>query len=227
MIKDIYLLKASKEFTVKPRQEVRIDLKLRKKKRKPCTRISGTVFTHGVGVSGATVKILDRKLNPVTHATTGEAGGYLIEGLPPGDYKIMAAAVGFAPSSPLKFSMHAKQAKLINLEIRDNPAGKKGFVYGIVKNNDTGEAIDEALITLLAGMPEVPLAKTTSNGDGQFLLCNIVPGQYCLLTTKPGYVSSPIIFQLKAGEFLSVDVRLDAELFAESKPEKYAEANRV
>ena len=210
MITDRFLLTQSKEFNLEPNEEVRVDLKLKKKPCSPETKITGRVTHDGIPVPKATVKILDQKFDPVIHAITNQDGIYLIENLMPGDYKLTATAEGFLAADSINFSLKAKETKTINVQIKEDKASRKNsFIYGNVTEFMTAKIIKDAVIKLFSSASESPVAETTSNEFGQYLFCTIPPGKYFSVADKPGYLSSdPIQFEISAGRFVQVPIQL-------------------
>lgn len=210
MITDRFLLTQSKEFNLRPNEEVRVDLKLKKKPRSPETKITGRVTHDGIPVPKATVKVLDQKFDPVIHALTNQDGIYLIENLMPGDYKLTASAEGFLAADSISFSLQVKEEKTINIQIKEDKASRKNsFIYGTVTEFMTGKIIEDAVIKLFSSASEPPVAETASNESGQYLFCTIPPAKYFAVAGKPGYLTSdPIRFEIAAGQFVKVPFQL-------------------
>ena len=205
-----YLLTRSEEFRLEPNEEVRVDLKLNKR---PCptkNKITGKVTSCGRPVPHATVKVLDHKYNPVTHALTDQAGVYLIENLKSGDYKLTATAPGFLVADIVSFSIVPKEVIRINFSLKeDKSARENNFVYGTVRELMTMQAIKDCEISLFSPGSPRPYAEALSNESGQYLFCSIPPGEYFALAGKPGYFpSDPIKFLVAKGQLLKIDFLL-------------------
>ncbi|HOV80523.1 MAG TPA: carboxypeptidase regulatory-like domain-containing protein [Bacillota bacterium] len=205
-ITDRFLLTRSKEFSLGVNEEARVDLKLRMKPRRPETKITGRVTHRGVPVPGATVKVMDRKFNPVVHALTNKNGRYSIKNLMPGKYRLTAAAPGFLAAAGITFLL--KDGKIARIDIRikkDNTVRDYGFVYGTVTELTAGKVIEDAAVRLFSSGSDSPIAETASNESGQYLFCAIPPGKYLARAGKPGFLTSePIRFEIPAGRTVMV-----------------------
>lgn len=94
VIRDSYLLQRSEQFNLCPRQEMTVDLSLKKAPKEPCTVLMGSVAGNCAQIEGATVKVIDRCNKPIAHTVTDNKGKFIFENiLPPGEYKVIATAV--------------------------------------------------------------------------------------------------------------------------------------
>ena len=210
VIIDTDLLSASKQFVVNTNEEVRVDLFLKRKQCEPKTTVTGQVTTYSTPVKQATVKILDKKYNPITHAITNDNGNYCFKNVLPGDYKITATAPGFLVAPAIDFSIKKNETKKINIRIQSNTSTKKGFVYGIVTDQKTENRIEGVLITLFIDSSNIPLTQTVTNAYGQYLFCNIPPGNYYIKTYKRHYYNNPAnYFKICTGGFINVNIKMN------------------
>ena len=99
VIRDIYLLQRSEQFNLGPRQEMTVDLSLKRVPKELCTVLIGSVAGRCGQIEEATVKVLDRNNMPVAHTVTDQKGRFVFENiLPPGEYKVIATAEGYRVS---------------------------------------------------------------------------------------------------------------------------------
>lgn len=208
-IKDMYLLTESEKFVLEPGSEARVDIKLKKCPAPPDTKISGKVLSGGKPVSGATVKVLDRCFNPVTHATADEWGYYAIENLRPGCFKLTANAEGYIAARAIDIYLVPGGKRVINVNILPDPSSKKSFIYGIVTACGTGNPISRALVKLYTSSCMETYYNTLTNDSGQYLFCDIKPGEYYILSSKQGYHENSVTYlKVAEGQRMKVDMHL-------------------
>lgn len=209
VIKDIYPLVQSKPFDLKTAEEARVDLVLKKKPKKPMTKLTGYVTTYQFEpINQATVKVLDRCYNPIEHTMTNSEGEFaFIEILPPGNYKLTATAYGYRTAATIDFSIEKREAKNINIALKREPLIKKGSVYGMVTDSRMNSLLPNVSLLLLDSDGETA-AKTTSDAYGKYLLCGIEPGSYKLIGEKAGYYDSTTLILVEAGARISTDIQM-------------------
>jgi len=209
VITDIYPLVQSKKFYLKPTEEARVDLVLKKRPRDPKTILTGQVYAGcGWPINKATVKVLDRDYNPLVHTLTDIEGRYSFENiLQPGWYKLTAAADGYLTARTTSFILHSNNPKLINIELKSDPSADKGVVYGLVTDAWTKQPIMDASIILLDTNRRLT-AETTSNPQGQYLINRITPRKYSIIARKAGYSTSSIIVLVEKGLLIKSDIQL-------------------
>jgi uncharacterized surface anchored protein len=188
-IKDSYLLAASHTFELKDMQEVTVNIALNKVP--PCyyTLLTGRVLHRRKPIKGAVVKIFDCKYNPLFHAVTNSRGMYQFHNvLPPGKYKVVAAADGYQTSRVRRIKLKKKRVVKESFHLRRCPLYMGGVIYGKVREVKSRESIEGATVYLRdeRGL----IYKTTSNKEGQYIIYSIRPNKYKLTVKKHGYVTS-------------------------------------
>jgi 5-hydroxyisourate hydrolase-like protein (transthyretin family) len=145
--------------------------------------VTGTVRdTGGNLVSGATVKVFQLDGTPLAHTVTGSDGTYTIGNLPMGIYLLSTVKDGYVMSVTM------------NLALTEITNASNNVIYGIVKDNITGKAIEGVRVVLSQTVDgEVQVVDTCSSiSDGEYLLDNIVSGTYNLSYEKDGYISKEV-----------------------------------
>lgn len=214
MIKvDQFSLAQSKKFSLEPTEEIRVDLHLKRKSCLPETKIVGQVTHNSIPIPNATVKVLDLRFNPVAHTVTNASGTYSIENLKPGYYKLTATAKGFLTANTIDFSLKRKETQIINFELKaDLCSSECNFIYGTITILTTDTIIQDADIKLFSTDSEIPNAITTSNESGEYLFCDISPGDYSIIAIKAGFLpSNPIRLTLSAGQLVKIPIQLQAD----------------
>jgi len=209
VVSDIYPLAQSVPFELKPTEEARVDLVLRKKPSTPATRICGRVLTcDHEPINKATVKVLDRDYNPVTHTLTDENGMYVMNlALAPGCYRLTAAAEGFITARTIDFKLSSCYPKHINILMKQDPICGMAVIYGLTTGMKKQDPLADTLLVLCKGRTVV--AKTTSNAYGQYLFPVVPPNRYELTASRGGYISNSISVLAEGKSIIKCDIPLD------------------
>lgn len=126
--KDIYILAASDPFRIDGREEVTVNLNL--KKRRPCyqTLLTGCVCGRCSPLFKATVVVFDNRFRPFSHAETNERGLYELRNvLKPGEYYVVAKAFGYKTSRVKKAKIKRKRMKILSFELEKKCAYSNSF----------------------------------------------------------------------------------------------------
>lgn len=187
-IRDVYLLQRSEQFNLAPRQEMTVDLSLKKVPKEPCTVVMGSVAGKCGQIEGATVKVLDRSNKPIAHTVTDHEGKFVFKNiLPLGEYKVIATAEGYKVSRAYRFVLATKNPVSISIWLDVSDYLNLAAVYGVVYNEvNLGLANAKILITDYDN-PEVHEAFSQTNEDGEFLICGLKPKKYWISASKEGY----------------------------------------
>ena len=206
---DIYPLAQSSPFDLKPAEEARVDLVLQKKPPMPATRLCGRVLTcEHEPICRATVKVLDRDYNPVTHTLTDEHGLYNIKNmLAPGCYRLTAAAEGFLTARTIDF-MLGRYPQHIVLSLKKDPVHERGVIYGLTTDAEKKEPLADTLLMLCEEGGKL-VAKNSSNAYGQYLFPMVWPGKYVLTASRNGYLGQSVIVLAERKAMIKCDILLD------------------
>jgi uncharacterized surface anchored protein len=207
-IRDIYQLQRSEQFNLAPRQEMTVDLSLKKAPKEPCTVLMGSVAGKCGPLEGATVKVLDKSNKPVAHTSTDHKGKFVFENiLPPGEYKVIATAEGYKVSRVYRLLLESRKPVSIFIVLEVSNYVNLATVYGVVYNEaNIGLANTETLITDY-DKPDILEASTKTNADGEFLVYGLKPKKYWLSASKEGYfLPQKIPFELTPNEMASVNL---------------------
>ena len=207
-IRDVYLLKRSDGFHLNPRQEVTVDLALKRAPILPCTILSGQVIDNCGPLPGATVKVFLMNYAPVLHAMTDANGRFLFRNvLYPGCYRVIATADGYSVSEDTAISLEPDEP--VKIVKRLNPSNHLGLaaVYGVVRD-PLGNAISNADICVLDDRrPERTVAITHTNHDGEYLVVGLKPRKYEIIARKHGYIfPQPTFFECYPNEIVPLDL---------------------
>ena len=206
-IRDVYLLQRSERFNLAPRQEITVDLSLKKA---PCTVLMGSVAGKCVPIEGATVKVLDRSNKPIAHTVTDHEGKFVFENiLPPGEYKVIATAAGYKVSRVYRLMLESRKPVSIFIWLEVSDYLNLATVYGVVYNEvNLGLANAKILITDY-DKPEIYKAFTQTSTDGEFLIYGLKPKKYWISASKEGYcLPEKVSFELTPNEMSCVNLFL-------------------
>lgn len=211
-ITDEYELGSSEVFVLRPGQEVRVDLRLRRLPESPGTLVIGAVSSRGSPLAGATVKFFDPQYNPVGHVRTGPTGRYAAFDLRPGRYLAAAAAPGHVLPAAVQFDLIRGMPVAIDFNLSPEPRDR-GVVYGIAADR-SGVPIVGVRVMLRERRTGRRVAETLTNGDGQYLLGGVHAGVYTLAASRRGYIDALIAaVVVSPREFTHHDIEMTPEPF--------------
>ncbi|NJD52918.1 MAG: hypothetical protein FIB07_08640 [Candidatus Methanoperedens sp.] len=133
--------------------------------------LSGYITSGGAPIEGVSVRA-----NTGQSDTTDSQGYYLLTELPNGSYVIDASLPGYVPTST-NATINGANRINVNISLSQEP---KYLLSGYVKDQSTGDAIADALVTTDTDM----FTNTSVTGYYSFLLNN---GTYLITASKSGY----------------------------------------
>ena len=209
-IRDIYLLQRSEQFNLDPRQEMTVDLSLKKAPKEPCTVLAGSVTGKCGCIEGATVKVLDRNNKPIAHTITGLEGKFVFENiLPPGEYKVIATAERYKVSKVYRLMLESRKPVSIFIWLEVSDCINLATVYGVVYNEANSGLANAKISIMDYDKPEIHEAFTQTNTDGEFLVYGLKPGKYWITALIEGYMPpEKILFELLPNEITCVNLHL-------------------
>ncbi|MEL6616537.1 MAG: TonB-dependent receptor, partial [Bacteroidota bacterium] len=122
----------------------------------------------------------------------------------------LAAHLPLAPR-PLRLSLLLAALVAASTALASGAAAQVGSVRGTVTDATTRAPLQGATVRLLppeVNAPEAPLLGDATDGDGQFELRRVAPGDYTLRVTFIGYLAHEEPLAVRAGETAEVRVVL-------------------
>ncbi len=118
---------------------------------------------------------------------TDAAGRYHVDGLGYRQYRVEAAADGFAPTSVSRTFLVQRHQKEIELDLALQPATR--VLHGVVRTRgDEPLGGARVLARSMGGARDQPAAAATSSADGSFTLTGLADAPYEVSATATGYV---------------------------------------
>ncbi len=137
--------------------------------------------------------------------TTDQAGRYVIDGVPPGDYSLVWSAAGYV-ANHASFTLAAGQVFTIN------PLLPRTFLYGQVRNAVTGALLAGATVQLKAGVNATagdPVLQSATTDQSGFYFFFPDSGGYTLFVQAAGLLTGRVPgITLARGETRRLDVAL-------------------
>lgn len=197
-IHDIYVLGESDSFDVKTHEEITVDLELEKVP--PCyhTIFTGKVFYKNFPIRNATVMVMNDNCSPVSSTITDDNGIFKFYNIEPGQYKVIASAVGYSTSEIKTIQINQNEITKLSFELMRSFIFINGIVYGKILEVGSREPIENADIYLKSMDADKIIYKTKSNHNGQYLIYNILPNDYKMVIQKQGYmISEPLVLKVE------------------------------
>ena len=210
VLKRIHYLKSSKNFNLRAGKSKEINLSLNECKATENTMIVGRVLQGLNPLSDAIVIVMDKDFRELYKAYCDTNGIFLFkETVPKGSYKIIAYCKGYTPSEAQNIVVEDSKVLKVFFELSQDTSAHKGIVYGDVSNTDTKEPIANAKVYLTFKSRSIKSSDALTNTRGEYIIYNILPGDYMLQVETEGYeISTPINVKVSNKEIISVDIPL-------------------
>lgn len=134
-----------------------------------------------IAIAGATVDLLQNSVT-IASTQTDNSGNYQIPALAPGSYSLRVGA-NLYQTQLISVNVQANQTATVNVALQANP----GSVQGTVVDSQTTNPLPNAQIQVFAGSNLV--ASFITDGNGNYLISGIAPGQYSITATLANYQS--------------------------------------
>lgn len=209
---DLLALEYSPSFTLQGIQEANVDLQLPPVSAGFAT-VYGTVTDGTDPLTNATVKLFDSNGEPFQHTLTDAAGQYTLNDVPAGTYTISAVKDGYLLSAPMGVTLVTGGTTQIPLVCIAEPTLALGAIAGVLTTTDgvTVTPLAGAKLTLKDSADTV-VATTYSADDGEFLFYDVADGDYTMLASAEGYLTSaPMAVTITGGSIANVSVSMTVD----------------
>lgn len=207
---DAFELRFSENFDTKGLQETAVNLVLEESTQTNTTLI-GNVTDGTDPVEGATVKAFDEDGVPFAHTLTDDQGDYVFQDLPVGTYSVGVVKDGYIMTALKGASLSKGSTATLDFEIEEDQTLKLGTIAGKLKILDTNEPLSNGKITLFDS-ENVVVATTYTINDGEFAFYNIPNGEYKVIATATGYItSSPMSVTIKEGSVINIEMNVEVD----------------
>lgn len=152
--------------------------------------LSGRVRYRGEPVAAAHVSLDGRDVAAHRSVVTGHDGGFRVEGLEPGSYRLDVLDPSRALSHLEEIAISADREIVLDL-VSERLAGR-------VVDDETGAPIEDALVYVRGGA-DGSLVTVGTDADGGFLLAHVTPGSYRVSARKNGYTPDETTVRVEAG----------------------------
>ena len=144
--------------------------------------VRGTVLLEGAATHEGTLLLLRNDTNQYT-STTSTDGSFIITGVVPGTYTLLASKSGYNSKESIEFSVEPSSDKTI-----DSMALEIGVrsITGSVELELTDD-YSGVLVTATNLEDSSNITSAITNSAGTFSLAGLVPGEYLISISKPGY----------------------------------------
>lgn len=177
--------------------------------------LEGTVTDAETGAPLASSTVLvQRRLGPLTRrvvstATTfGSDGRYVVHGLSPGSYEVIATAHGYVTSEPRPVVVDGEDPTEVALSL-----GRGATISGSVTSGEDGPPITDARVTLEGQLgaqnSAVPiLVSAATDAGGRFALTGVPPGSRSLFIAGHGH-HGRVLSGLLVTEGAALEITID------------------
>lgn len=150
--------------------------------------VAGTVTLDGATPqAGVSLTLTGPSGEVVATTTTGDDGGYAFAGVAPGDYDVaMTVPDGLYPVGPSELPASAVGSDVVGVDFdltADEPEPEVFDVPGTV-TDPSGDPVPDAEVVIETPDGD-PVAETTTDDDGDFVLPDVPAGDYDLVVTPP------------------------------------------
>ncbi|MCF6409864.1 carboxypeptidase regulatory-like domain-containing protein [Pseudalkalibacillus salsuginis] len=163
-----------------------------------------TNIISGNAIPGTVVVISTVTGSEITRTTTDLSGQYLVEGLEPGNYRVVAGGMDVSTQTAT-ITIEPEATAILSFALTPIV----GSINGIVRNQETGEAIAGATVFVRLLSPSGPLiASTLSDDDGYYTVFGLEPNSYTLIGFAKGFGTAEATTMVIANESKTVDLLL-------------------
>lgn len=167
--------------------------------------LSGQVTdTNGNPIQGAAVIIRLSDGAFVTSVLTSQFGNFLVEGLAPESYIVVANADNFSTQS-VGAIVRSNQTTVANVTLTNTTGDVRGRVVDQSGNLVTGNNIEIKLFDNSGLL----LRAFASESDGTFMIFSLASGRYLINASAPGFTASTVPVDVVANEAVPVTVTLN------------------
>ncbi len=146
--------------------------------------VRGSVELEGAASHEGVLILLKNNSNQYT-ATTAQDGSFALSGVVPGTYTLLASKSGYNSNESTPFSVEPSSDKTLSpIMLQIGVRSITGTVKLELSDDNSG-----ALVTATNLVAEGDVTSAITNSDGVFSLAGLVPGQYLISISKPGYRS--------------------------------------
>ncbi|WP_040214317.1 MSCRAMM family protein [Clostridium polynesiense] len=211
MSKKNYYLGSSEIFSLKPGENYNCSLTLEECKTKYNTIVVGRVL-QGVNPLEEALILITNKESKVLYETYSDSNGIFLfkEIVPKGDYRIVASCPCYKTSEPQNVSIVENTPVKVYFNLKEDASSARGIIYGTVKEAFTGNAVVNARIYLNYKNRNIKSSDSISNSKGEYIIYNILPGEYILQAEFENYQPSPpISIKIEEKNKIPVDIILN------------------
>jgi MFS family permease len=167
------------------------------------TELGGTVFGHGgAPAAGAVITVTSPTGQQIERASVGTDGGYLLTGLRPGGYTVIASARGFAPQALAARVDTSQPAR------RDFVLAGAGAVGGTVRSAPQGPGVPDATVIVTDATGTV-VGQSISTRRGEFRIGGVPDGVLTVTADARGHQPAAAQVSVHGGP-VTVDLVLAA-----------------
>ncbi|SHI88551.1 Carboxypeptidase regulatory-like domain-containing protein [Clostridium amylolyticum] len=206
-----YYVESSQNFSLKAGQNISMDVKLKPCNGKCNTIIAGRVLKGVNPIENAFVAITNFQYN-ILHTTFTDINGIFIfkETVPSGEYKIAASCCGFKTTEAQNITVSESVPVKIYFNLTEDPAFARGIIYGVIKDSLENNPIENSRIYLNYKNRNIKVSDSISNSKGEYIIHNILPGEYVLQAEAQNYNPSfPINIKIEENSRIPVDIALN------------------
>jgi len=138
--------------------------------------------TNGPLVGSVVIVFRSSETDPIARSITDSLGNYVVTGLPPDTYNVVATAVNYARNST-GATVTADQTTITNISLIPNPATIRGTV-----RSTSGDPIIDATVKIV-NLNGVVAGTASTSSDGSYEISNIAAGTYTLVVTAPNFAN--------------------------------------
>jgi len=163
-------------------------------------RVEGSIYDDVTGavIAGATV-ILEGSLNSFVAASDG-TGMYVIDGVPPGDYRLTAGRLGYG-TTHRSIRLVSRQFEIANLGL--TPSVGTGNLLARVLRFDASAGATQPLTDVFVSLPDLGIT-TETDAFGRFWVQDIPAGFVRVILVLEGYRDTSAIVDISVGETLQM-----------------------
>ncbi|WP_282137851.1 carboxypeptidase regulatory-like domain-containing protein [Rossellomorea aquimaris] len=145
--------------------------------------LQGTILDpNAAGIPSATVTIFIQNNIQINSVVTDSNGNYMVSGLPPGSYTVVASAPNYTTETVAAMIVNGQSTSL-NITLNEDP----GTLTGFVRDTNNAPIAGGSITVQISTGAGIIVATTVTSPDGTYTVQSLAPGNYTVVAAASNF----------------------------------------